>query len=157
MRNSRTKRASKARGFHAGRISHLGTLAPPHESLMPYCTRRIPPSPYLRVLQPPKMRNSRTNAANSAYPHRPTLLYFPLQGPHLSQYLPVQYYAQHSDASPSLYSLLYSKLSSNGPFRYFSLQLQPLPRYLLVVRTRSRMPRHGLAVSSPASTPLAIR
>ena len=80
------------------------------------------------------MRNSRTNAANSAYPHRPTLLYFPLQGPHLylSQYLPVQYYAQHSDASPSLYSLLYSKLSSNGPFQYFSLQLQPLPRYLLL-------------------------
>lgn len=142
MRNSRTKRASKARGFHAGRISHLGTLAPPHESLMPYCTRRIPPSPYLRVLQPPKMP-----------PVLPATRATPLPVPSST----VQYYAQHSDASPSLYSLLYSKLSSNGPFQYFSLQLQPLPRYLLVVRTRSRMPRHGLAVSSPASTPLAIR
>ena len=78
---------------------HLGpTSRAPHALLYsedsPIAVLKSTPAP-----QNAKLPHERRDGA---YPHRPTLLYFPLQGPHLSQYLPVQYYAQHSDASPSL-------------------------------------------------------
>jgi hypothetical protein len=136
MRNPRTN----AGGSHAGPIWH--------RTRPPCLTRRISPSQYLIVLQPPKMGNSRTNDANlNAYPHHRTRVqYFPLQEPLPSQYLPV--------LRPALRRQ--PQLSSYRPFQYFPLQLQPLPRYLLVLRRRSRVPVHGLAVSSIASTPLAL-
>jgi len=157
MRNPRTN----AGGSHAGRISHTW----PHRTRPSCLTRRISPSQYLIVLQSPKMGNSqyfivlqfpkmgnsRTNDANlNAYPHHRTRVqYFPLQEPLPSQYLPVLRPALRRQ--PQL-----STLSSYRPFQYFPLQLQPLPRYLLVLRRRSRVPVHGLAVSSIASTPLAL-